>query len=55
MEYSDPPKKNPKEIHYSRSNIGFPGGSAVRNKLAMQEMLVQSLEREMTTHSSILA
>ena len=41
--------------------LGFPGGSAVKNPSAMQEMGVQSLGREdpleesMTTHSSILA
>ena len=40
---------------------GFPGGSVVKNMPAKQEMLVQSLsqedslEEEMTTHSSILA
>ena len=40
---------------------GFPGGSAVKNPLAMQEMRVRSLGREdsldegMATHSSILA
>ena len=40
---------------------GFPGGSAVKNPLAMKEMWVQSLgwkdplEEEMATHSSILA
>ena len=39
----------------------FPGGSAVRNLPAMQEMWVlslgweDSLEEEMVTHSSILA
>ena len=39
----------------------FPGGSAVKNPPAMQEMWVQSLGwkdpllEEMTTHSSILA
>ena len=39
----------------------FPGGSAVKNPPAMQEMWVQSLgqkdplENEMATHSSILA
>ena len=41
--------------------MGFPGGSAVKNLPAMQEMWVQSLEREdpleeeTATHSSILA
>ena len=41
--------------------MGFPGGSVVNNLLAIQEMKVQSLdwedplEKEMATHSSILA
>ena len=41
--------------------MGFPGGSALRTHLPMQEMQVQSLgwedplEEEMPTHSSILA
>ena len=41
--------------------IGVPGGSAVKNPLAMQDMWVQLLvledllEKEMATHSSILA
>ena len=40
--------------------IGVPGGSAVKNPLAMQDMWVQLLvledllEKEMATHSSIL-
>ena len=40
---------------------GFPGGSAVKNPPAMQELQVQSLGRDdpleegMATHSSILA
>ena len=40
---------------------GFPGGSAEKNLLVVQETWVQSLgqadslEKEMTTHSSILA
>ena len=40
---------------------GFPGGSVVKNPPAKQEMQVQSLvqedplEKEMATHSSILA
>ena len=40
---------------------GFPGGSVVKNLPAMQETWVQSLsredtlEKEMTTHSSVLA
>ena len=42
-------------------NTGFPGGEAVKNPLAMQEMWVQSLgqedplEWEMATHSRIPA
>ena len=41
--------------------LGFPGGSVVKNLPAMQEMRVRSLgqkdtlQREMATHSSILA
>ena len=41
--------------------MGFPGGSAVENPLAMQETQVQflgqedPLEKEMATHSRILA
>ena len=41
--------------------MGFPGGSALRTHLPMQEMQIQSLgwedplEEEMPTHSSILA
>ena len=41
--------------------MGFPGGSDVKNLIAMQETLVQSLgwedtpEKGMTIHSSILA
>ena len=41
--------------------MGFPGGSAIKNLPAMQEMQVQSLSREdpleeeLATHSSILA
>ena len=41
--------------------MGFPAGSVVKNRLSMQEMQVQSLgqedplEKEMATHSSILA
>ena len=41
--------------------MGFPGGSVVKNLPAVQEIGVQSLgredplEKEMTTHSSILA
>ena len=43
------------------SEMGFPGGSVVKNPPAMQEMQVWSLgqedplEKEMATHSSILA
>ena len=46
---------------YLSSIKGFPGGSVVKNLPAMQETRVQSLgledslEKEMTTHSSILA
>ena len=46
---------------YPRETEGFPGGSAVKNLPAMQEMQVQSLgeedplENEMATHFSILA
>ena len=42
-------------------SVGFPGGSAIKNLPAMQEMQVQSLSREdpleeeLATHSSILA
>ena len=32
---------------------GFPGSSVVRNSPAKQEMKVSSLQKEMTTHSSI--
>ena len=41
--------------------LGFPGGSVVKNTPAKQETLIQSLgwedplEKEMATHSSILA
>ena len=41
--------------------MGFPGGSAVKNPLAMQEMRVRSLgwkdplKKEIAAHSSILA
>ena len=41
--------------------LGFPGGSVVQNLPAMQEMHIQylgwedPLEKEMATHSSILA
>ena len=41
--------------------MGFPGRSAVKNLLAMQETRIQSLDqedplvKEMATHSSILA
>ena len=43
------------------SQLGFPGGSVVKNLLVMREMWIQSLgqkdplEKEMVTHSSILA
>ena len=45
----------------SGNSLGFPGGSAVKNPLAMQETWVlplgleDPLEKEMATHSSILA
>ena len=49
-------------LHWLTCLVGdFPSGSAVRNLLAMQKMWVQSLgqkdplEKEMATHSSILA
>ena len=44
-----------------RSNLGFSGGSVVKNLPAMQETQVRSrgqedpLEKEMAIHSSILA
>ena len=44
-----------------KNEAGFPGGSAVKNPLAMQETWVGSLgrkdllEKGMATHSSILA
>ena len=44
-----------------QSTMGFPGGSVVKNPPAMQDTQVRSLgredplEKEMTTHSSILA
>jgi len=38
-------------IHY----LELPGGSVVKNPPAMQETRVQSLEKEMATHSSVLA
>ena len=43
------------------TNVGFPGGSVVKNLPAMQETWARSLgwedplEEEMVTHSSILA
>ena len=46
---------------FSSFGFGFPGGSVVKNSLAKQETQIQSLawedplEREMATHSSILA
>ena len=50
------------EIPRVTSDVGFPGGSAVKNLPVMQEMQFQSLgwdpqdlEKEMTAHSSILA
>ena len=49
------------KISGSHGSSGFPSGSAVKNLPAMQETQVRSLgqedplEKEMTTHSSILA
>ena len=48
-------------IYSKLDNLGFPGGSIVKNPPAMQETQVwspgqgDSLEKEMATHSSILA
>ena len=48
-------------VYHLLSYVGFPGGSAVKNLPAMQEMQVRSLgwedlqEEGMATHSSILA
>ena len=48
-------------LGYSNNKEGFLGGSVVKNPPAMQETWVQPLdqedplEKEMTTHSSILA
>ena len=48
-------------VGYSNNKEGFPGGSVVKNPPAMRETWVQPLdqedplEKEMTTHSSILA
>ena len=45
----------------SNVDIGAPGGSAVKNPLAMQDTCIRLLfledllEKEMATHSSILA
>ena len=47
--------------HLHLGNLGFPGGSVVRNPLAVQETWVRSLgqedpmEKEMAAHSSTLA
>ena len=47
-------------VSYTLS-MGFPGGSVIKNLPVMQEMWVRSLgqedplEKEMATHSSILA
>ena len=49
------------EIMNTKEEMDFPGGSAVKNLPARQEMQVQSLgwedalEEEIATHSSILA
>ena len=46
---------------FTKKILGFPSGSAVKNPLAMQETRVlplgleEPLEKEMATHSSILA
>ena len=46
---------------FPKQSWGFPGGSVVKNPSVMQEMQAQSLgledplEKEMATHSSILA
>ena len=48
-------------IHWDYPCMGFCGGSVIKNPPAVQEMLVRSLgwgdslEKEMATHSSILA
>ena len=48
-------------MNFNYIEMGFPGGSAVKNLPAMQEMgseslgLEDPLENEMATHSSILA
>ena len=48
-------------MSYSTDDMGFPGGSVVKNPLAVQEMWVRSLgqedplEKGMATHSSTLA
>ena len=53
--------KQQQKIHTTIYKMGFPGGSVAKNSLAKQEMWVQSLgqedplEKEMATHSSILA
>ena len=49
------------KLESTQENNGFPGGSGVKNPLAMQEMQIQSLSGEdpleegMVSHSSILA
>ena len=51
----------PRDFGALRCRSGFPGGSVVKNPPAMQKTCVQSLgledplEKEMATHSSILA
>jgi len=53
--------KQQQKIHTTIYKMGFPGGSVAKNSLAKQEMWAQSLgqedplEKEMATHSSILA
>ena len=52
-------KKGKRFIMFCNGNQGFPGGSAMKNLPAMQEMCVRSLgredplEKEMATHSNI--
>ena len=49
------------KLNLNLAPVHFPGGSVVKNLLVMREMWIQSLgqkdplEKEMVTHSSILA
>ena len=49
------------DYHYVSTDLGFPGGSVVKNPPVMQEMQVRTLGQEdpleegMATHSIILA